>query len=67
MALEKRADAPFLWHWGNNGDFHSFVLADVVGRRAIVVLTNATGGPKVYRRIIRDAVGFDPASFVWVL
>jgi hypothetical protein len=67
IALEEHDGIRYVWHWGNNGDFHhSFVIGDVTGRRVIVVLTNATGGPKVYQRIVRDAVGFDPASLIWI-
>ena len=66
IAVEEHDGARYVWHWGNNGDFHSFVIGDVAASRAIVVLTNATNGPKVYQRIVRDAVGFDPASLVWI-
>ena len=41
-------------------------LGDVAGRRALVVLANATGGPAVYKAIVRDAVGFNPASLDWI-
>jgi len=67
FALEDQADTRYLWHWGNNGDFHSYVMADTVGQRVITVLANAGGGPKVYRRIVRDVVGFDPAALIWIL
>ena len=66
FALEDHGDSRHVWHWGNNGDFHSFVIGDVAGRRALVVLANAMGGPTVYKTIVRDAVGFDPASLDWI-
>ena len=66
FALEDRGDSRYVWHWGNNGDFHSFVIGDVTAGRTLVVLTNAAGGPGVYKAIVRDAVGFDPASLDWI-
>jgi Beta-lactamase len=66
FALEDRGDSRYVWHWGNNGDFHSFVIGDVTAGSTLVVLTNATGGPSVYEAVVRDAVGFDPASLDWI-
>jgi len=66
FALEDHGGERHVWHWGNNGDFHSFVIGSVTGGRSLVVLTNATGGPTVYKEIVQDALGFRPASLDWI-
>jgi CubicO group peptidase (beta-lactamase class C family) len=66
VGLETRAGARLFWHWGDNEGYKNFVLGDPAGRRGIVVFTNGDGGAKVYQRVIADAIGFEPASFVWV-
>ncbi len=63
--LEAAPAGPLLWHWGANGTFRNFVLADVAGRRAVVVFTNSANGPKVYERIISDVTGGDHPAFLW--
>jgi CubicO group peptidase (beta-lactamase class C family) len=64
--LEQRAPESLFWHWGDNGIFRAFTVGDPASRRAIVVFTNGDGGPKVYQRLIRAAIGADLAAFVWV-
>jgi CubicO group peptidase (beta-lactamase class C family) len=55
-----------LWHWGANDSFRNFVIADVVGGRAVVVFTNGQAGPKVYERVITAVTGHDQPAFLWI-
>lgn len=64
--LERRDDGQFGWHWGDNGIYRAFTLIDPSRRRGLVVFANAEGGPKVYQRLIRSAIGSDLAAFLWV-
>ncbi len=64
--LERRAEGTFFWHWGDNGIFKAFTVGDPARGRAIVVFTNAEGGPKVYQRIVRAATALDLNAFLWV-
>jgi len=64
--LEAGEGARYCWHWGDNGIFRAFVVADPEAGRAIVVFTNGSSGPKVYQRIVADATGLDLAAFLWV-
>jgi CubicO group peptidase (beta-lactamase class C family) len=41
------------WHWGDNGGFRNFVLADAARGRAVAVFTNGESGYKVYDRLVR--------------
>lgn len=65
IGLEERGADTVLWHWGNNGGYRNFVIADPAGKRARVILTNGAGGLKVAERLLREEYG-DLASFVWV-
>jgi len=64
--LERTERDSLYWHWGDNGAFKAFTIADPVARRGIVVFTNGSGGQKVYERIIRAAIGRDLPAFLWV-
>jgi CubicO group peptidase (beta-lactamase class C family) len=63
--LEHEDDADLIWHWGANGSFRNFVLADPRHRRGVVVLTNSANGPKLYERIITSLTGRDHPAFLW--
>ena len=63
--LENPGPDELLWHWGANGTFRNFVLADPRRRRAVIVLTNSASGPKVYERIITSLTGSDHPAFLW--
>ena len=63
--LEHDGADELLWHWGANGSFRNFVLADPRRRRAVVVLTNSANGPKLYERIITSITGSDHPAFLW--
>lgn len=66
IGLEQTADGTLFWHWGDNGNYKAFVVGDPQHRRALTVFTNGYGGDKVYQRVVRDAVGEDLASLIWV-
>ena len=52
------------YHSGSNGNiFKAFALGDAARQRAIVVLTNATQGNLLYRRVVRAATGLDLLAF----
>ena len=53
-----------LWHWGANNSFRNFVIADLAGGRAVVVLTNGENGPRVYERVIASLTGHDHPAFL---
>lgn len=63
--LEHSDGAELIWHWGANGSFRNFVLADPQRRRGVVVLVNSANGPKLYERIITSITGRDHPAFLW--
>ncbi len=54
--IQLTADGKSIWHWGDNGDFHAYVLGYPSDRAGLVVFTNGAGG----HGIIPDVIG---ASF----
>lgn len=55
---------PVIYHSGSNGNiFKTFALGDAARRRALVVLTNATQGNLLYRRVVRASTGLDLLAF----
>lgn len=63
--IERGEQDDLIWHWGANGSFRNFVLADPKRRRGIAVLTNSANGPKLYERIITSITGRDHPAFLW--
>jgi CubicO group peptidase (beta-lactamase class C family) len=53
-----------LWQWGANNGFRNFAVADPANGRAVVVLTNAVNGPRVYERVIAAVTGHDHPAFL---
>ena len=62
--IETTPVGPVFYHSGSNADiFKAFALGDAARQRAIVVLTNATNGNLLYRRIVRASTGLDLLAF----
>ena len=62
--IETTPAGPVLYHSGSNaGVFKAFALGDATRQRAIVLLTNATNGNLLYRRIVRASTGLDLLAF----
>lgn len=64
--LERTDAGSLFWHWGDNGSFKAFTVGHAERGRALVVFTNGQGGPKVYERMVRAALGRDLSAFLWV-
>ena len=60
------ANSTTLWHWGDNGDFKCFVLADPAHKSAAIVFTNSENGLSIAPAIFRDATGSTPLAFTWL-
>jgi CubicO group peptidase (beta-lactamase class C family) len=65
IGLEERGGDVLLWHWGDNGGYKDFVIADPARQRGRVIFTNGSGGLKVAERLLRDEYG-DLAALLWV-
>jgi len=62
--IEHTPQGPVFYHSGSNGNiFKAFAMGDARRQRALVVLTNATQGNVLYRRVVRAATGLDLLAF----
>lgn len=59
LGLEKTGGREYLWHWGDNGDFKCFFLADVKAKSGFVYFANGSSGlslaPELTRRILGNS------------
>jgi CubicO group peptidase (beta-lactamase class C family) len=64
--IEQNASGKYLWHWGDNGIFKAYVVADVNRRSAVVLFDNSDTGLSVASAIVRTALGGEHPSFAWL-
>jgi len=64
--IQKNGRETSLWHWGDNGSFKCFVLANPARKSGVVMFTNSENGLAIAPAIIRDATGADHFAFRWI-
>jgi tetratricopeptide (TPR) repeat protein len=64
--IERNGASKTLWHWGDNGDFKCFVVANPARKSAVVMFTNSENGLAIAPAVFRDAPGSSPLAFTWV-
>ncbi len=64
--MEKEGSTKRLWHWGDNGDFKSFVVADPAHKSAVVMFTDSDNGLAIAPVVFREATGRPPLAFGWL-
>lgn len=57
FGLERTENEVSFWHWGDNGDFKCFFIADPVQKKGVVYFTNSSYGLSIRERIIALAFG----------
>jgi CubicO group peptidase (beta-lactamase class C family) len=65
IGIEESPRGTLLWHWGDNGGYKNFVIAEPGTRRGRVIFTNGSGGLKVVERVLRPEYG-ELAALLWV-
>ncbi|MGZ4779695.1 MAG: serine hydrolase, partial [Thermoanaerobaculia bacterium] len=60
--LYSAAGHRYLWHWGDNGDFKAYVIADDSTKRGAVTLTNGAAGLAIAADVVAIAMGDPPGS-----
>jgi CubicO group peptidase (beta-lactamase class C family) len=56
----------FLWHWGDNGAFKAFVMADPRSKSGVVIFANSEHGLEIAKPIIDEGMGTDSLAFAWL-
>ena len=58
--------AATFWHWGDNGDFRSFVMASHRTGDALVLLTNSNNGLSIAEPVFGEVFGEGHPAFAWI-
>ncbi len=64
--IQRTPQGSELWHWGDNGTFKSFVMADPKTKAGVVMFANSENGLAIAKPIITDAMGAEPLPFAWL-
>lgn len=54
------------WHWGDNGDFRSFVMASRRTGDGLVLLTNSNNGLAIAEAVFSEVFGDGHPAFAWI-
>jgi CubicO group peptidase (beta-lactamase class C family) len=55
-----------LWHWGDNGAFRCFVMADPKAKSGVVMFANSENGLEIAKPVIDEATGTESLAFEWL-
>ena len=64
--IVRNRNSETLWHWGDNGAFKCFVIADPAHKSGMVMFTNSQNGLAIAPAVVREATGSEPLVFSWV-
>jgi CubicO group peptidase (beta-lactamase class C family) len=61
-----QGDSGVLWHWGDNGAFKAFVMADPKSKSGVVVFANSENGLEIAETVVYEVMGRDSLAFLWL-
>ena len=64
--IERKDGTDVLWHWGDNGSFKAFVMADPKTKSGVVMFANSENGLQVAKPVVDEAMGRDSMAFEWL-
>jgi CubicO group peptidase (beta-lactamase class C family) len=64
--IERKDGTDMLWHWGDNGSFKAFVMADPKTKSGVVMFANSENGLAVAKPLIDEAMGTESLAFEWL-
>jgi CubicO group peptidase (beta-lactamase class C family) len=64
--IERKDGADALWHWGDNGSFKAFVMADPKTKSGVVMFANSENGLEIAKPVINAAMGRESLAFDWL-
>jgi CubicO group peptidase (beta-lactamase class C family) len=64
--IERKDGTDALWHWGDNGSFKAFVMADPKTKSGVVVFANSQNGLEVAKPVVDEAMGRGSMAFEWL-
>lgn len=63
IGLEQKPGETYFWHWGDNGAFKCFVMANRTRKSAVIYFTNGSNGLDFADEIVRLTVGGQHPAF----
>jgi len=64
--IERKDGTDVLWHWGDNGSFKAFVMADPKTKSGVVMFANSEKGLEVAKPVVDEAMGRGAMAFEWL-
>jgi CubicO group peptidase (beta-lactamase class C family) len=64
--IQRTEQSNALWHWGDNGVFKCFVMAEPKTKSGVVMFANSQNGLEVAKPVINEAMGTDSPAFDWL-
>ena len=64
--IQREHESVMLWHWGDNGVFKAFVMADPARKSGVVMFANGEDALNVAKPIIDTAIDTDSLAFAWL-
>src|SRR5580704_15753564 len=64
--IERKDGTDALWHWGDNGSFKAFVMADPKTKSGMVMFANSEKGLEVAKPVVDEVMGRGSLAFEWL-
>jgi CubicO group peptidase (beta-lactamase class C family) len=64
--LQTTDEGTSFWHWGDNGDNKSFIVAFDKQKSGIVFLTNSANGLSIINEVLADGLGGKYPALTWI-
>jgi CubicO group peptidase (beta-lactamase class C family) len=64
--IEHKDGTDVLWHWGDNGSFKGFVMADPKTKSGVVMFANSEKGLEVAKPVVDEVMGRGSVAFEWL-
>lgn len=64
--IERKDGTDVLWHWGDNGSFKAFVMADPKTKSGVVMFANSEKGLEVAKPVVEETMDRGSLAFEWL-
>jgi len=64
--IERKDGTDALWHWGDNGSFKGFVMAELKTKSGVVMFANSENGLEVAKPVVDETMGRGSLAFDWL-
>ncbi len=64
--IDRKDGTDVLWHWGDNGAFKAFVMAEPKSKSGVVMFANSENGLELAKPVVDEAMGEESLAFEWL-